>query len=565
MAVRRTHNPSQSANPSLTALLDLSGLLTRSTPGGVFSEALACVLAGTGLHAGVVHEMTPSGLELAAEEGLPAALRAQIGALSTTESPWFVVQNAIKRRRLIVEEDAVSLFGSRVSESVRRAARWNAVAAAPIMFGRDAFGAISLAAPSGELFTQPRLEMLETVANMLALHLAQVKTAAEEAAVPEGPGSLTEVDEKLTRLATYGALAQGFADDLRAVSSQLSTFLKQQEKWLEQLRRKHPGAAPVIRELEPLQEEAASALMLVRSSGGRLLAALDENAMEVLDVSSVVQDVVGHAEPVARSRSVDVIVALQPNSEPLVRGRKSEIRQMISGLVSDGIEACGREDKLDGLAIPAPQMQIVSVTLTREKTKLVLVVEHSGKGASTEHRQTARVRPSRPKEALGLLLARNIVAAHAGTLEVMRSELGGALVRVVLPAATPPPSSKRNKGGPASSKRARQNAATLDAFPATARDGWTAKPNALPGGQPLNIRAPAPKRISPEDSPNSEVDTLASTERGAALAASAMPPSPRGHQDVVITEGTDSGAPSIASPPTSRRRSQSGQPTKRRG
>lgn len=563
MAVRRTNIPSQPSTSPLGALLGLSGTLTRSTTGGVFSDALACVFASTGLQTGVVHEVTPTGLELAAEEGLPPALRAHIGTISTSVPQWFVAQNAVKRRRLVVEDDAVSMFDARVPPAALRNAGWNVIASAPIVFGREVLGALTVASPSSELLGPQRLAVIETVANMLALYLAQQKASSEEPQIVEGPASLSEIDEKLTHLATLGTLALGFADDLRVVATQLGSFVKHQEKWLTQLRLRHPGAIPVIRDLEPMQEEAASALMLARVSGGRLLSALEENRSEIIDAASIVYDVVGHLEPVSRARNVDVLVAVQPGTEPLVRGKRSEVRQLVLGLVSDGIEACGREDKPDNPAVPAPQMQMVSISIAREKNHISLVVEHSGKSSSsTEHRYTAKLRASRPKETLGLVLARNIVALHVGSLEVTRSDLGGALVRVVLPAATPPPSSKRSKGGPASSKRARGatgGAAAPDPLPPmTIRDGWTAKPQSMQAGVTMPIRAPAPKPS--EESPLSEVDMMASTERGA---SSAIPPTPRGKGDVVITEMNAGGVPSH--PPTTRRRSQAGPSGKRRG
>jgi len=561
MAVRRSSNPPQPSNNPLTALLGLSGSLTRSSTGGVFSEALTSLLTGTGLQCGVVHEMTSTGLELVAEEGVPTALRSHIGSISLGAPPWFVVQQAVKRRRLIVEEDAVTMIGARVPEAVLRSTGWLAVASAPMAIGRDVLGAITIAGPGVEYLSPTRLATLETVANMVALFLAQQRAAADAPVVADGPNALSEIEEKITRLATLGALALGFADDLRAISSQLDSFIKNQEKWLEQLRIKHPGAAPVIRDLEPLQEEAASALMLARMSGGRLLAALDENALESVDLGSVVYDVVGHAEPGARAKNVDVLVSVQPSSDPLVRGKRSEIRQLVVGLVNDAIEACGREDKLDHPTAPPPQVQMLSVSVNRDKAKLYLVVEHSGKGTATEHRLTSRIRSSRPKDPLGLFLARNIVTLLNGTIEVTRSELGGSLVTVTLPAAVPPPSSKRTKGGPASSKRSRSIGAA-EASPMTKRDGWTAKPAIITGAQAAPIRTPAPTVT--DTGPFSESDMLASTERGSALAAS-VPASPRGQRGVVITEANDSGVPSAPAPPSTRRRSQSGPASKRRG
>ncbi|MBK9265073.1 MAG: HAMP domain-containing histidine kinase [Polyangiaceae bacterium] len=556
MAARRTTAESQPSHPALSALLSLSGSLTRTKPGGVFAEALTCVFEGTKLHAGMVHEATPSGLELVAEEGLPAALRPHVGSFPAAVAPWFVIQEAAKRRRLTVDDDAASILAARVSPSVLRSAGWNAVAAAPIVIGRDVVGVISLAASSAELFTSQVLTVLETAANMLALFLAREKALAGEVPRTERPASVTDVDEKLMRLATLGALAAGFVDDLRAVSSQLASYSSHQEKWLEQLRMRHPSAAAVLRELESAQEEAANTLMLARTSGGRLLAALEETAPELVDVGSVVHDAVGLVESAARARNVDILVAIQPGAESLVRCKRSHLWQLVHGLLADGIDACGRADKPGKPTIQAPRMQIVSVSVAREKNKIVVTIEHSGKAATTEHRRATSIHPLLAREPLGLMLARNIAASHGGTLEAARSDLGGMLVRVTLPASASPPSSKRARSGPTSSKRARMNAPTLDAMPAVQL------PDTLPGSvsggslRPSRARAQTLPAFD-EPPPVSEVDMYASTER-VPLAYSAAAPA-RAPASIISTNVNDSPKITVVVPPSTRKRSNSGQ------
>jgi len=82
----------------------------------------------------------------------------------------------------------------------------------------------------------------------------------------------------------------------------------------------------------------------------------------------------------------------------------------------------------------------VLVSGQREGDQIELCVEDDGVGISDEHMSRLGVRGSRldermPGEGIGLAIAFEIARLNRGVIDIDRSYLGGARVRVVLPAA----------------------------------------------------------------------------------------------------------------------------------
>jgi signal transduction histidine kinase len=93
----------------------------------------------------------------------------------------------------------------------------------------------------------------------------------------------------------------------------------------------------------------------------------------------------------------------------------------------------------------------VDVTLA-EHESVELLIDDDGAGIPTEDRERVferfvRLDESRSQEGggsgLGLAIARDIVTAHGGTIQIADAPIGGARVKVTLPAARPAPSADR--------------------------------------------------------------------------------------------------------------------------
>ncbi len=502
MAARRTAAPTR-PSPSVQALLGLSGLLARGKGGGLLSEALALVLEGVGAQRGAAYEATQDGLELMADEGLPATLRAYISMFASSEAPWFPAQTAAKKRRVITETDAAVALAGRIDPELVNSAGWAAILAAPILIGRDVLGVLVVAAPSPEALSPEAPFVLETAANTLALSMAHEKerdraAAAGTEAKPVAPTHERRgaADAKLARLAILGSLAAGFADEMRWPLSSLGTQLEEQEKLIGNLRMRFPGVASSLDDLVRIQDEAATALRFARTAGTRLLSALEDSSAEPVNLEDLAHEAAALVEPTARGRNVDLLVTAVHGASPTVVGKRSDLGQLMLALLTNGVEACAAA-ATNAKQSEEAQKPLVCVTISREKDQVVVRVEDAGPGIAPD------VRPrifdpffTTKQDALGigLTLARQVAVAHGGAVELDRSDLGGALVRVVLPAAPAGMEFLGDHRAPASRRKPLiAPSSPIESPPLTARDGWTGAPKPIEQKNSRRpVRAPVP-------------------------------------------------------------------------
>ncbi|MDC0743766.1 ATP-binding protein [Polyangium mundeleinium] len=502
MAARRTTATTR-PSPSLQALLGLSGLLARGKTGGLLSEALALVLEGVGAQRGAAYEATEDGLELKADVGLPATLRAYIGTFASAEVPWFPAQTAAKKRRVTTEMDAVTALAGRIDRELVNSAGWGTILAAPILIGRDVLGTLVVATPSAEMLSPEAPFVLETAANMLALSMAHEKARGRAAALTTEevkPAAAAHerrgTDTKLARLAILGSLAAGFADEMRWPLSSLGTQLEEQEKLIGHLRVRFPGVASALDDLARIQDEATTALKFARTAGTRLLSALEDSRAEPVDLEDLAHEAAALVEPTARARNVDLLVTAVHGSSPVVVGKRSDLGQLLLALLTNGVEACAVAAEAGAKVGEEPQKPLVCVTVTRDKEQVAVRVEDAGPGVPPDVRARifdAFFTTKKESLGLGLTLARQIAVAHGGTLELDRSDLGGALLKAVLPAAPAGVSVARNHPPPPSRRKPLGSLSSLPAGPSTARDGWTSAPRAIEQKTSRKpVRAPLP-------------------------------------------------------------------------
>ncbi|UQU63469.1 ATP-binding protein [Couchioplanes caeruleus] len=152
----------------------------------------------------------------------------------------------------------------------------------------------------------------------------------------------------------------------------------------------------------------------------------DENT-EVLDLA----DVVVAAVTRARSRMPDIEVALDVSSV-WVSGRPAALQRAVLNL-------------LDNAGKWSPADQPVQVRLRAEGTSAVLEVDDAGPGIDVadvprvfDRFYRADSARALPGSGLGLSIVQRVADAHGGRATVARSARGGTLLRVDLPAASPP-------------------------------------------------------------------------------------------------------------------------------
>jgi signal transduction histidine kinase/DNA-binding NarL/FixJ family response regulator len=385
------------------------------------SDALELVLDALGASRGLAYAMAGGALELVSHRGLPQEARGHLDRLAL-EPPWFVAQSAAQRRAVVVDRAVVDHVAGAapVLRGALASAGWSVAVAAPIVRARQVLGVLVVAHTTEEITTEDATAFLETSANTLALALPREAEA-------EARDRASELHT--AQMAALGMLAAGLADELSAPLDALALLLEEERSLVAAVLR---GTAEA--ELMDLVHEAATNVERARSTTARLLSAVRAAEPESIDLAELARDVVALAAPSVRQRGIDVDTSgIAPGA--FVFGRREELAQVLLGLLLNAVDAC-----------TAPASPCVSIGVRREGARVVVVVEDSGPGVPV----SARSRVFEPffttkpgALGLGLALAKHVVVAHRGHIEVASSQLGGASFRVLLPAVEVPSSSPR--------------------------------------------------------------------------------------------------------------------------
>jgi two-component system sensor histidine kinase MprB len=163
---------------------------------------------------------------------------------------------------------------------------------------------------------------------------------------------------------------------------------------------------------------------------------VSDESTELIDLA----DVVVAAVTRARSRMPDIEIVLDVSSV-WVSGRPAALQRAVLNLI-------------DNAGKWSPADQPVQVRLRAVGGSAVLEVDDAGPGIDVADAPRVFDRFYRadsaralPGSGLGLSIVQRVVDAHSGRAVVARSERGGALLRVDLPAASPPTASASSAGG----------------------------------------------------------------------------------------------------------------------
>jgi signal transduction histidine kinase len=190
--------------------------------------------------------------------------------------------------------------------------------------------------------------------------------------------------------------------------------------------------------VEPAQR--ARNLVMIETAARKLLRLVDEMLllaqgregdlplrMMVVDLGDLVAKIAQSWEVAARAAELDLAVDTQ--KESWVRADPDALERVVSNLVSNAVKY-------------TPRGGAVALTVAHDGTRARISVRDNGIGIDDELRQRLFGRFERGKPAidrgvagsgLGLSLARDLVAAHSGTIDVDSTVGAGTTVRVSLP------------------------------------------------------------------------------------------------------------------------------------
>jgi signal transduction histidine kinase len=182
-----------------------------------------------------------------------------------------------------------------------------------------------------------------------------------------------------------------------------------------------------LRSSRRMSRLVADLLLLARADAGRL------GDRRRCDFAEVVRDAAAEVLPMMGDRRLDV----EGVEEMALEGNPDELHRMVLNL-------------LDNAAHHTPPGSRIEVCLRREDDEAILEVDDDGPGIPAEVRDQVFDRFFRgegpadvaagPGTGLGLSIVRAVATSHGGRVEALESRLGGAQIRVRLPAAKYEPS-----------------------------------------------------------------------------------------------------------------------------
>jgi two-component system sensor histidine kinase PhoQ len=219
----------------------------------------------------------------------------------------------------------------------------------------------------------------------------------------------TLIDTERRRLARYRTTLDDLAHSLKTPLAAMRTLLAEQRA-----KAAEPGQDAMNRELERMDQRVSYQLRRARATGATGL------GTEPVAVLAVVDDLKQTLDKVYRDKRVACSIDVASNA--VFRGDPGDLTEILGNLMDNGYKYCKARVRVTGLSTPE---------------RLVITVGDDGRGitaeeAATLFRRGKRADESVPGQGIGLAVVRETVELYRGTLDVGRSELGGAELRVEL-------------------------------------------------------------------------------------------------------------------------------------
>jgi two-component system sensor histidine kinase PhoQ len=219
----------------------------------------------------------------------------------------------------------------------------------------------------------------------------------------------TLIDTERRRLARYRNTLDDLAHSLKTPLAAMRTLLTEQRG-----RTAEPTQDALNRELERMDQRVSYQLRRARATGATGL------GTEPVMVAPVVEDLRQTLDKVYRDKLVGCTVDVAPGA--IFRGDSGDLTEILGNLMENGYKYCKSR---------------VHVTARSTGERLVVTVGDDGRGitadeAATLFQRGKRADESVPGQGIGLAVVRETVELYRGTLDVGRSELGGAELRVEL-------------------------------------------------------------------------------------------------------------------------------------
>jgi PAS domain S-box-containing protein len=252
---------------------------------------------------------------------------------------------------------------------------------------------------------------------VLACRLIDEQVAAREALVRKGE----ELKQKLRTSLSAAAIAH-------EIKKPLSLLLLHSEMAQRQIEIADGAPKPLEMLVGQIQQEARTVVSTIERMNALLRSVPTEP--QGLDLGTVVRSSLLYQRPQLQRRGIEVETAGLDAPCP-IHGDGGQLQIALNNLIENAFEALGD---------PPPPGSRLRLSLQQQEYEVLLAVEDSGPGFSDLALEQLPLRTTKPQgTGLGLYLVEQICSNHGGLLEVGRSSLGGASVRMHLPLDRVPP------------------------------------------------------------------------------------------------------------------------------
>jgi two-component system sensor histidine kinase PhoQ len=219
----------------------------------------------------------------------------------------------------------------------------------------------------------------------------------------------TLIDTERRRLARYRNTLDDLAHSLKTPLAAMRTLLAEQRT-----RARDAAQEALERELERMDQRVSYQLKRARATGATGF------GTEPVAVAPIVEDLKQTLDKVYRDKRVTCSIDVAAGA--VFRGDPGDLTEILGNLLDNGYKYCKSR---------------VRVVVRSTPDKLVVTVSDDGRGVTAEEAETLfrrgkRADESVPGQGIGLAVVRETVELYHGALDVGRSELGGAELRVEL-------------------------------------------------------------------------------------------------------------------------------------
>ncbi|MEZ4301306.1 MAG: HAMP domain-containing sensor histidine kinase [Polyangiaceae bacterium] len=390
------------------SFIELSHVLSAGEP-GLLSSALPLIAGGAGLRSAALFSVVAGEIAFLTSDAVPMTLRAYLEEPSFIGAPDFLAHRAFRARRTT---QGARIFGEGTTALARAAldeAGWHTGVAVPILCGGTAAGVILSGARSPSAFPAT-IPFLEAAAGLLGAALrGSIRRPRAQPVCSIAAGPVAPVVESLA------ALGRDVADQ-HALLRELCF---------------RPGAPPETDRLLGHTRSLDRAFRRLCEVALHPRPAEPRGRRRPTSMATVAGAAVQSARPSLAAAGAQLEVRCAPSCD--FEGDPDLMAVAVRHLVVNAAEAFASAAETDN----APSSRrCVRISVSSDASSAALHLEDSGPGIPHDLRPRVfepSISTKGPGRGIGLAVARSIVEAHGGWMELGASDLGGVRASIFVP------------------------------------------------------------------------------------------------------------------------------------